>query len=1237
MVKNVCRALPLLILGVALLMGMAGARLEAQTTTATILGTVTDQSNAAVPGAKVQVTNTGTSATQTSTTDGEGRFRVPALPIGNYEVTVESTGFQTQVRKGVVLTVGREAVVDFTLSVGQVAQTVTVEAAVAQVDTTSAAVGNLVEPTQMRELPLNGRSFEQLILLSPGVTVHQAIGYQPVNGTGNAYSVSGSRTRGQWEILDGNDVMNFQGRGSGSGVLGTQLGVDAIAEFQVLTNTYSAQFGGNGAVVNMVTRSGTNTLHGSGYEFARNQVFDARKYFDSVKPPFSKNQFGGTLGGPIKKDKMFFFFNYEGIRQDQSPLYNYLLPDEQAHYGFVPNASGVYQCVNNTSILYDPNTYTTSGCQATIPAAIQNMLKNMPLPNDPGTPIVNYVQRRNASGFLDGTISTNEQVQQPGREDYLVGRYDWYISDKNSIFARYLRDSGNQLFPFSGATWASSGVPGSSVQGASSQGRSLNQYLALGDKYIATPNVVLSTNLGYTRTLNTGYKVTGYSDYSYGQQNLWSDAGIGASAFPSGPQGTLAILPLVSPNITFPILGGGNNFRQLQNKYSIGHDVYWTKGAHGLQFGGSVQWVQTFGLTPSTPGAWTFANVTNFLKLTPNQSSAVCNAALWSACASLPTVDPIVWYRETNFSLYFQDNWRLFSNLTLNIGLRYSPQTNPKALGNLREWVNLPLSASFDPTKPMPGCTAPGYDGCSGALPAGTLPTTVVDHVYLKNPSTKNFEPRIGFAWDPFKDQKTSIRAGYGIFRSPILPYDYTTSAAASGLTSQPYATVSFSCPAGCPTFPLPPFSASGGASAPLLGGGGIDPGAKATPYMQQWNLTIQRQITKNDIISVGYVGSRGVNLIGHYDQNPEIATGAPGAIIVCAVGQTVGCNVPNGNYLMLTPGIAPQIPGACSSLTPTVSCSPMTTPGPVTSAGGQEAVDSVTGQKSYQIITYDPAKGAYSIKDNLRMDRNINFSSMRTPLFWSQYNSLQAMWSRRMANNLQYQVSYTYGTCLSNSSGTTGFENGMQVMNPYNFNQDKGNCGYLIRHALSINALYVLPFDQNELVRGWQIGVVGSVHSGSPIDIVMGWPSGIVGARGGPLPPRPNQVPGCDPNLQQIDKWFDSNCYVTPPIGEPGNTPFMSVFGPNYQNWDLSLTKNTKITERFNAQFRWEVFNILNHPNFRNPGQPMSFVFSQKTPIPASCVVDSSTCSTPLSTAGQLFDINGAPRQMQFGVKVTF
>ena len=246
-------------------------------------------------------------------------------------------GFETLIKNGITLTIGSNVVVDFAMQVGQVAQTVTVEGSVTQVETQSSTISDLVQQSQIKELPLNGRSFEQLLLLAPGVTTTPNVGGGLYYGNAPAYSVSGSRANGQAELLDDTDINNYMNRGAGSGVLGTTLGVDAIGEFQVLTNTYSAQFGGNGAVMNAVSKSGTNDLHGSAYEFIRNSALDAKQYTDPpVIPPFRRNQFGGTLGGPIKKDKMFFFFNYEGLRQALGEAYTAVLPDANLRNGLLP-------------------------------------------------------------------------------------------------------------------------------------------------------------------------------------------------------------------------------------------------------------------------------------------------------------------------------------------------------------------------------------------------------------------------------------------------------------------------------------------------------------------------------------------------------------------------------------------------------------------------------------------------------------------------------------------------------------------------------------------------------------------------------------------------------------------------------------------------------------------------------------------------------------------------------------
>jgi hypothetical protein len=279
--------------GIVLLAALAGMnRLNAQAT-GTILGTVTDASGTAVPGASVQVQNSGTGVTQNTTTDGQGRYRVPELIIGTYEITAARMGFFTVARPGVTLTVGAEPVVDFALPIGQQTQTVTVSGEVSQVETQSTAVGALVESKQISEMPLNGRNFTQLLVLAPGVT-QIATGLPGAGitfyGNGVKYSITGSRPSGQAYLLDDQDMVNFWNNGPGASGLGTALGVDAIAEFQILTNTYSAQFGGNGAVINASTKSGTNGFHGSGFEFLRNNVLDSRNFYDGANPPvFRRN------------------------------------------------------------------------------------------------------------------------------------------------------------------------------------------------------------------------------------------------------------------------------------------------------------------------------------------------------------------------------------------------------------------------------------------------------------------------------------------------------------------------------------------------------------------------------------------------------------------------------------------------------------------------------------------------------------------------------------------------------------------------------------------------------------------------------------------------------------------------------------------------------------------------------------------------------------------------------------
>src|SRR5438093_5147194 len=323
-----------------LLAAVVAPNLYSQTTTGVILGTVLDSSGAVIPGVAIQITKEETGSIQNTVTDEQGRYRMPALQVGTYDVQASLAGFQTLIKKKITLTVGGQSVVDFTLQVGQTQEAVTVEADTVQVETTTSDICTLISQVQMSELPLNGRNFEQLIMLGAGVQNISTNNHGSFYGNGNTYSVAGSRPEGAVEMLDDTSLNTFWNHGSGAVSLGTAMGVEAISEFKTLVNTYSAQFGGNGAVINASTKSGSNDFHGSLLEFLRNDALDARNFNDGPKKPaLRKNQFGGSFGGPIIKNKLFFFADYEGLRQVLGSTQAAFVPDTAARQGYVPNAA----------------------------------------------------------------------------------------------------------------------------------------------------------------------------------------------------------------------------------------------------------------------------------------------------------------------------------------------------------------------------------------------------------------------------------------------------------------------------------------------------------------------------------------------------------------------------------------------------------------------------------------------------------------------------------------------------------------------------------------------------------------------------------------------------------------------------------------------------------------------------------------------------------------------------------
>ena len=787
------RALSFLVFGI-----LGAAALSAQTQS--IAGRITDPSDAAVAGAQVVIRNINTGATQTVSSDEQGRYEAPQLAIGEYEVQAANAGFQTAVRRRLTLTVGGQLVADFKLQVGQAAETVTVEGGAPQVDITTSTVGQLVEQVQMRELLLNGRNFTQLLTLAAGVTQLPPSGGSRYGG-GSSYSVAGARPEGQAFMLDNTLLNSFWNRTAGSGATGTTLGVDAIAEFQTLTNTYGAQYGGAGAVVNAVSRSGSNATHGSLYYFHRNSAFDARNFFDGASlPPFRRHQFGASLGGAIKKDKMFYFVNYEGLKQSLTTTEVALVPDADARRGIV----------NGVNVGLNP--------------VIASTLALFPLP-DPGSPI-------------SGGIGQARQTQKmPAEENYILGRFDYNISEKGQMFFRYFLDRANQLNRTTIPLW-------------NQEARSAAQSATMEYKRILRSNLVNSFRLAFVRP------------GEYAQTVGFTPA---LDFFPgSGRQnGNISVTGLtgLGPPTTVP-------FYLVPNRYTLANDMYWNKGSHSVYFGADVMRVLHFTYAPFQIGSsWNFQSLTDFLR----GNSNVLNGP------GPGQEDAARDIRELYVMPYINDEWKVSRRLTINMGLRYQWVSNPTERRNMiYSIVNPPFGLSTDRFK-------------------GFQPTK---HVFQNNPSTMNFDPRFGLAWDPSGDHKTSVRAGFGIFHNPIQPRAYI-----SGFWQ------GFPVVTSQENFPSYPRPFSGATSTPLTAlQQGADYRTAQTTYMMQWNANVQRQITSDTTVTVGYVASRGIRLFRQRDQNHPIPTLAPdgerlwGSLVAGRVIPNVRVNPSFGEIGIRTP-----------------------------------------------------------------------------------------------------------------------------------------------------------------------------------------------------------------------------------------------------------------------------------------------------------------------------------------------
>ena len=772
--------------------------LRAQISTATVTGVVSDSQGARVADAKIIVTNVDTGVSINVAADSQGVYSISSLPIGNYRIEAQRDGFKTSVHGPIELTVGKTAVEDFALTIGDVNQTVEVAGEAPTVDTASSSVGFLVGEKQIRDLPLNGRNYVQLTLLAPGVqpvpqeNTEGAATLVPFGfGSPQRFSVAGGRPQGELFLIDGTDTSGVWGNGTGSNLVGTTLGVDGIAEFQVLTNTYTAVYGGNGAAVNAALRSGTNEIHGSVYEFARNSALDARNFFDpGTSPlPFSRNQFGGTIGGPIIKNKTFFFGNYEGLRQALTVPITTVVPDANFRNGLLP-------CAQTVGVACDP---ATGLANVGISPAIASVLSTYPVPN--------------GTVFGNGTALNTSEINTPVTEDYGVVRIDHTLSNTDSIFGSYVVDNAK--------------IVAHQQPVLTDDDTERNQYFSVEERKIFSPTVLNVFHASYVR-----------SNINVATQ-LIPDLVVVPG---SGIQATFGVTGLSS-------IGGNDDAKEVLDRITFRDQLSYTKGRHSVDIGFEFSHHDLRADIPIVNGG----NVVYLpLALSPTLTASAFQAFLQNVPTAFVGVpldgnDSDKRVRHINLAPYIQDKFQVTRRFTLNLGLRYDFETNPTEANNKFYTIQDPyVDTDFVPVK------------------------TAFKH----NITKYNLEPRAGFAWDIFGNQKTALRGGFGAFAD--LPLEMQT--IISYLFNPPIYNVTEIL------FPTIPDPFGTGLTVPGKPGGGqtTDYNPKMNDYIMQYNLNVQQAIWKDLLLTVGYIGSRANHLAIGTETNPCLPTStlADGTIV---------------------------------------------------------------------------------------------------------------------------------------------------------------------------------------------------------------------------------------------------------------------------------------------------------------------------------------------------------------------
>jgi hypothetical protein len=1143
--RSLCRGLLCLVV-----FAVVSASLYAQVAGGTISGTVSDSSGRVINNVQITITNVATGVTRDVTTNDEGFYSAPNLLPGTYEAKFTSKGFRTEARKGIELTVGASVGLDQVLSVGSIGETVVVESEVPAIQLSTSDMSAVVNATTVRELPLNGRSWTDLAELQPGVS---AIHTQPDfsagtdrgnRGFGQQLTISGARPQQNNYRLDGVSLNDYANGAPGS-VLGGNLGVDAIEEFSVITSNYEADYGKtSGGVVNAITRSGTNQIHGSGYEFLRNSKLDSKNYFDVGNiPPFKRNQFGGTIGGPIVKDHTFFFADFEGIRQSKGITTVATVPSDVARTGKV---------------------FTFSTCAGTITSdgACQEVVD----PN--AAKYFTFYPHAPASAQVAGsdTAQFTFAGQQIVNENFLTTRVDHKFSQNDSLFGTYMYDKTPYSAP-------------DGLDNVEFTTKTARQFLAIEETHIFTPRFANSIRIGGNHEAVNNNQSLKAINPDATNVNL----GVGGTAF-AGRDAAQVLINSLGISPFSGGIGGSPTYFFHWNSAQLYDDAFFTKGTHSMRFGAAFEREMLNVIADTDPnGIWVFGDLPSYLTNSPKKfQGGIAN-----------TLSPRN-LRQNIFGLYFQDDWRWKPNLTLNLGLRYEMSTVP--LETSGKTANLQNISDL-----LPIC---------GTLKAGGCSST---GAFFNNPTLHNFEPRIGFAWDPFRNGKTAVRGGIGLFDVLPLPYQFVLMTTQSAPFFSYTSTNSPSSLCVAPLNPCPnPFPNFGGQNisfpANTLRSTYI-PHTKRD-YVVQWNFNIQQQITPSVAAMVAYVGSRGIHQPFKVDEADLV----------------IPTKTPFG-YLW------PQV--------------------------------DINGN-----LTSGPNAG------NPPNTINPNFGSIRG-LFYeghSYYNALEAQLSKRLSHGFQVQGVFTWAKSMDTSSASVAgdtFGNSISSLHWFDMRLSRGLSDFNVDKTVVINGTWELGTPKSLAapaqwaLGGWELGLIFTASGGVPFTPTWGtgsdpqgslssddwaFPNRLGGSGCGSLTNPGNPINYIKTNCFIVPTWpgdmtsWAANCNQFPPSAQSSSGPPVAatfpqcfnlrgnsgrniLIGPGVTELDFSLYKNNyikSISERFNIQFRAELFNILNHPNFAPPIQGVN-----------TDIFDGA--GTPNPTAGLLTRTTTTAREIQFALKVIF